>query len=209
MARRVSNVISQFSAASVDNQEKARPSVVVTYLNQEGAADSMAAYTANDISIVCGPKAPENFLTVQGALTYRSSLGFDISMIPPLSTIHHAELELTLNPSLSRYGSNGLDSVLRADFIYDTLSDGDLLISAYQGYRLPNTDRYRFPYLTSAVEYWARRGGKGTLIFRPATTSDERLEVDKLTFYDLQADSLLRPKIRIIYSSRNNLNCGK
>jgi hypothetical protein len=208
MSDELCNVICQFSAASIEDQAKTRPSVVLTYLNQEGASDSMSAYTANDISVVCGPKAPDNFLTVQGAITYRSNLSFDISSIPPLSTIHHAELEMTLNQATSRYGSKGLDSLVRADFIYDTLSDGDFLISAYQGYRLPNTDRYRFPYLTSAVEFWTRRGGKGTLIFRPATTTDERIEVEKLTFYDLKADSLLRPKLKIIYSTRN-INCGK
>ena len=121
-------------------------------------------------------------------------------MIPPLSAIHSAHFEMTLNKEKSLSGNYPIDSIIYAELFPTNRSfDLDTIIRSYDIKK--TDDKFILPSITSAVEYWNRNQGKGVLVLQPAGNSNALWELDKLNFYGPgETDSTKRPVLKIIYT---------
>ena len=74
----------------------------------------------------------------------------------------------------------------------------------FSGEKLPDSDKFIFTSITSAIETWNRGEGKGFLVFHSEGNQNELRELDKLVFYGINnaPDSSKMPTLTIIYSTR-------
>ncbi|MFH1051347.1 MAG: hypothetical protein V1779_10525 [bacterium] len=193
-----SMVIRQFSGLTNDTMNATEMTVI--YLDTAGFQDTLILQKAIDKPFYKVDNYDKNDFIIQGALSLRGLLYFDLSMIPAKSSIHSAQFELTLNRENVIKGNYPMDSTLLAELPSDTsLYDGDEFLRSY--YAELVGDKFFFSSITSAVETWNRGTGKGVLVFHPEGAQNERWEFDKLTFYGPnEQDSTKRPVLKIIYS---------
>ncbi|MBI5325793.1 MAG: hypothetical protein HZB41_11080 [Ignavibacteriae bacterium] len=181
---------------------RVHPYLRITYKSKPDSVDTLVLTSAIDASVTNSNKPDENTLTIQGGISSRFKLSFNVDSIPDEAAIHVAQLDLHFNKSASKYGNYNLDSTITArlysDSTYSTYFD------EYFGAN-DNLDRnvFRFPKITSAVQYWVTHGKKGELVFSSEGLNNEYREFDKLVFYGINdPDSTKRPALRIIYSTR-------
>ncbi|TAL70759.1 MAG: hypothetical protein EPN82_01305 [Bacteroidetes bacterium] len=203
-----SSVIRTLSAQAID-ELRIHPYLRITYRKKQDTLDTLILQSAIDASVTNSNPPDENTLTVQGGISSRFKLSFDISIIPDEAAIHVAELDLHINKSASQYGNYNLDSTIAASLYLDssyTSSFGNY----YGGNDSNNRELYKFPKITSAVQYWVTHGKKGVLVFSPEGFSNEYREFDKMVFYGMQTPDLTkRPAMRIIYSTRPKFGIKK
>jgi hypothetical protein len=200
-----SSVVRALSSLTLTDN-RSSPYISVTYrLN----TNHYTAILKSAIDASCTNANPPdvNTLTVQGGVSDRFSLSFDLSMIPDEAAIHAAEIEFTFDKSGSVAGNFDFDTTLDAKLYYDTTNLS--IFFEYLGYRLSDsTNIYKFPSITSAIQYFIRKGKKGTLTFMPGTFETEYRQLDKMKFYNIDAtDTTKRPVLRIIYSTRPKTKC--
>lgn len=194
-----SNVIRQFARLASDNENPV-PKISVIYTNETTQKDdTLTAYSADYKTVIKSPAPDTTYLTVQGSTSIRSQLNFDISFLEKSASIYKAQLELNYIPGSVKYGSMPIDTVLEAGFF---LSDSVWKNPNITYYASLYGEKYIFPKINSAIEYWLRRDGKGSLyLISPGVTEHTRL--DKMSFYGLEEkDPEKRPKLIIIYSKR-------
>jgi len=194
--------------------------LVVAYTNKENEVDTLKALTSLESSYTRAPFTQyEDRFMLQGGVSYRTMMYFDLSMLPPLAAVHKAELELVMDPELSRAGNILIDSatVISALTVYDTTDEEGLYVESYAG-KETSSNKFIFSSIVYSAEVWTREGGKGNLLLRygsgsstpSAATYEERLLLNRLVFYGPTiADSTLMPKLRIIYSTRPDSECNK
>lgn len=198
-----STVVRQFSLIGIGDLERASASIELVYKRTGSdhidTVDVPSAY-ANTFIESLAP-APEQRLVVQSGVLYRSHLFFDVSMIPPLATIHKAELVLPWDPTTSLFGTSGAPSTINAYFATDTTllsSDGGYAL----GTRRTDVNEYLFPNIGTAVERWMREGTNNGLILY-MNVSSELKELNRLVLYDVNhPDPAKRPRLVIIYSAK-------
>ncbi len=194
-----SNVIRQFARLASDDDNPV-PRISVIYTNDSTKKDdTLTAYSADYKTVIKSPAPDTTYLTVQGSTSVRSQLTFDLSFLDKSTSIYKAQLELNYIPSSVKYGSMPLDTVLEAGFF---LTDSVWKNPNITYYASLYGEKYIFPKINSAVEYWIRRDGKGSLyLISPGITEHTRL--DKMSFYGLEEkDPEKKPKLIIIYSKR-------
>ncbi len=200
-----SNVIRTLSAQTV-SENRTHPYISVTYkLNNNQYTSIMNS--AIDASCTNADPPETNSLTVQGGVSDRFNLTFDLSMIPDEAAIHAAEIEFTFDTTGSYAGNFGFDSTLDAKLFYDSTNQTNYI--EYYGFRLnPTSNIYQFPSITSAIQYFIRHGKKGKLTFMPGTFQTEYRQLDRMKFFNIDAaDTTKRPVLRIIYSTRPKIRC--
>lgn len=179
-----------------------RPSIEIVYKNKNNKSDTIWLLSANDLSVVKGKPAEESMITVQGVISYKSKLYFDVSILPPLAAVHHAELVLTLDESKSQWGNQGPDKVLQADLLSDTVITSSIA-RYFQGERTENTNKYVFKTIAAAVEIWNRRNGTGFLVLTPLGSDNIYRSIERMVFYGTsEPDSTKRPYLKVVYSQR-------
>ncbi len=200
-----SNVIRQFTAAGI-NPEDNKAKIEVIYLDTNNVEDTLWLPAEIDKSFYNDNDLDTNNFVIQGGISVRGLMYFDISMIPAFSSIHKAELTLTLNLDKSIRGNVGLDSTLYGQLPADTSDyDNDAnFIRTFSGEKLTDSDKFIFTSITSAIETWNRNNGKGFLVFHSEGSQNELRELDKLVFYGVNdaPDSSKMPTLNIIYSTR-------
>ena len=195
------SLIRSFAAEGI-NLENASPHLEILFINSVGEQDTLILESAIDKSLTCVKDVEEYPLRVQGNVSYRTELKFDLSVIPRLAAIHKADLRLTIDTARSAAGNMGLDSTLIALLLVDDVYDGDV-IAEYYGAKDEESNDILLPNLISAVEMWVRDDSKGSLFLKPGETNDEYYEMDRLVFFGLDdKDVNKRPYLRIIYSGR-------
>ncbi|MFN3782028.1 MAG: hypothetical protein ACK4SO_07620, partial [Candidatus Kapaibacteriota bacterium] len=111
------NSIHQISAQYVTESKVLHPKLVVNYKYLDGSDRIWYIHSAIDASVVDVPKFDTlRSLVVQSGYSYRVALGFDVSKLPPLSAIHYAQLELTIDLENTIYGSSGLDTIFSGGY---------------------------------------------------------------------------------------------
>lgn len=183
-----------------------RPQIEIAYLGNDNESHTITLQSANDLSVVSAPKPAENMITVQGAISYKSRLYFDVSMLPPLVSIHHAELVLSLDASKSEWGNSGADTTIQADLLSDTTLTSSVA-RQFQGERIFGTNKYVFKSIAAAIETWNRREGKGFLVLSPLGSENIYRSMERMVFYGTnESDTSLRPFLKIVYSQRPDFN---
>ncbi len=204
------NVIRQFWGNSGYDEDSTGYLPLLTFIYQEDDAeepDTVSITPAIDISYTDGDIPDENLLFIQGMISLRSDLWFDVSEIPPFSGIHSAILDLHYSPEFSIWGNLGPDSLAILSLAVDTLENKDIISRDYYGGMDTTMENvFRFPRLSSVVEIWNRSGGIGRLILR---TQDyyEFYRMNRSAFYTPDAeDPAKRPSLKIVYSTRPDFN---
>jgi hypothetical protein len=185
------------------------PYLEVIYNDSLGIRDTLTIREETDKSFYSVAPNNPNELVVQGGVSTRGIIRFDITQIPYRSAIHEAQLELTINKDKSFSGNYGLDTILlweqprdTSKYYYDALDVAKDRILQYD-YGKKIEDKYYFYYIAPALELINRNKGLGEIAIRNSSTQDEKRELDRLVFYGLDApDSTKRPVLKIIYSKR-------
>ncbi|MGA2298264.1 MAG: hypothetical protein ABSG15_12020, partial [FCB group bacterium] len=206
-----STVIRTISGQEIGDTARLHASIRVYYrnpiYNNQPYTDFIVS--TGDASMVNTSTAIDTHdLIIQGGVSYRNKMVFDLSMLPPLAAIHGAELDLTLNPAKSYAGNTSLDSIIYAVLLPSTEPyNSSKITGSYYGYRSSSTSNlYIFPNMISSIDYWTRYLNKGFLVFSAEGIINEYQELNRLVFYgNNEADSTKRPKLKIIYSTRPKL----
>jgi hypothetical protein len=201
-----SKVIRSFSANTLQDA-RVHPYIKVKYRRTADTLDTLIISSAIDASVTNSNKPDEKSLTIQGAVSSRFKINFDVSGIPDEAAVHIAELEMYFDKSNSVSGNYGFDTVLLARLYSDSTYTSYL--GDYYASRIDEkTGLYKFAAITSAIQYWITHGKKGELVFLPQGIDNEYREFDRMVFYGLnEPDSTKRPVLRIIYSTRPKTGC--
>lgn len=198
-----STVVRQFSTVGIGDLERASATIELVYKragsDQTDTVNVASAFVNTFVESLA--PVPEETLTVQGSVLYRSHLFFDVSMIPSLATIHRAELILTWNPEASMFGTTGPPESLNAYFATDSSlvsNDG----SYARATRRIDSKEYLFPNIGTAVERWLRGAPNYGLVLYMDVGSELR-KLDRLVFYGPDdPDPAKRPRLTIVYSAK-------
>lgn len=198
-----STVIRTFSSQTV-TEARVHPYIRITYKRTADTLDTLILTSAIDASITNSNPPDEKSLIVQGAVSSRFKLSFDVSRIPDESAIHVAQLDLYQDTSASIFGNLKHDGTLEARLYTDSTYSSYLYFYT-GGNDTSHPELYKFPTLTSAVQYWVSHGKKGELVFLPQGLENEYRKFDKMIFRGINdPDKAKRPALRIIYSTRPN-----
>ena len=198
-----STVINTFSSNTSTGVTSSK--IFVNYRDSKDSLNVLELVSGVDVSYLDVPKPDTNDIVIQDGANYWTEVFFDLSMIPKYAGIHKSQFEMYLKPSKCYQGNMPLDSVLEGDY-YST-STGTATFQ-YLAYRDSNTDKYVYPSFTSAIQYWNRTTGKGSIVLMPHSTANQARELERLVFYGLNApEKDKRPVLRVIYSV-NPVNYG-
>jgi len=201
------SLIRKFYAQQI-SESYSNPWLYLTF-RDKNYPDSILSMTMNssiESSFIYSPNPSQDDIVLQGGTTSRCTFTFDFSALPPNAGIHKAVLELVLDPTRCDIGNFNMDSIITAEIYDENDTEMSEALSIYYAERVRGTNIFRFPAVSSAVEYWNRIKGKMKFVIMPES-NDLYRELDKLTFYGLNnPDSTLIPKLRIIYSTRPLFN---
>ncbi len=146
----------------------------------------------------------DSSMYLQYGVSLRGLLSFDLSMIPKYASVISSELEITFDSTRSYYANYGTDTTFSAgDFTNIYIKKP---ITPYLALRKAGTDKYIFPSITSAIERWVRKDGKGTIQLIPqrnTSAATEYIYLDRSVFFGQDAKDIdKRPKLKVIYSRR-------
>lgn len=194
------NIIHQISAQFITESKVSHPRLNVYYAHPDGSYRIWKVYSAIDASVVDVPEIDTlNNFVIQSGFSYRVSLNFDVSKLPPFSAIHFAQLELTIDPKNTIYGNTGLDSVFTGGYFGKNPLDSVPEIS-FLGRRIG--DKVYFYKVSTPIELWLKESGKGELVLYSYYWNEVRT-LNRIAFYGFDApDPQKRPKLKIIYSKR-------
>lgn len=192
-----SNVVHRF-IGSAPNQ-MISTSIIVTYKNTgQDTVSYLNLLSGVDVTYLKTSNVDTNSIVVQNGLNYWTKIDFDLTMIPKFSGIHKAQFELTLDPSKSRNGNVPLDSVLEMGYFIDNQRVNGF---TYYGARESGSNKYIFSSITSIVQYHNKYGKTFTLELMPNSIFNQARELERLTFYGLNATEVeKRPQLKVIYS---------
>ncbi len=193
------NVVFSFGS---QNSATNKYSVIRAHYRGKNAKDTVSyMYSALDKVFFKKNIAIDGSIVVQNGANIWSKLQFDLSMIPPNAGIHKAQLDIVLDSANSYHGNNKLDTIIQA-LLFKEKNEEKTIFYDYTAAKDPESNLYRFPSLTSAVQKWNLEGGKGQLIITPYNMINLAYEMDKLVFFGPNhPDSSKRPVLKVIYST--------
>jgi len=200
MPKPSSSIVQQFFAQGFNSTQF--PEIKLVYKNPNNRRDTVIIKSALEKCFVEGTAPETDLMLVQGALSYRSRLYFDMSAIPAFAGIHKAELRLTVNNEFSFSGNFPKDSIVRLDYYSSHESElkNESPILYYAGRWQAGTNTFLVPSISSAISFWNRRNGKGSLSLRFDNPFSE-MRLNRIAFHSPNdPDPEKRPKLIIIYS---------
>lgn len=173
--------------------------VLTVVKDGNGKIDTFKVDVYEDTFVAAGP-LPNSLapFEVHSGLAHRGFLWFDVSAIPPHSTINNVQLELTLNRQTSQFYYRGVDSLLVQETV-DSVKR-EIISPGALGLR-KNGDVYSFTSipLIRAVQQWVSRTNLNYgLTIRSVS---EINDLDLYVLFDANADSLRRPRLIVTYST--------
>lgn len=193
-----SGVIRSFH--SLEEGSSNSPQLIVIMETANGL-DTLLGQSADDTWLVTGtPREDADRIVLQGAVSVRGKLFFDMSAIPSASIVNHAVLYLTTDPALSTGYYHGADSVL----VYESVdSTSNILNSSGLISRTDNAKPGVFitdgAALTRAVQNWVNRKGNYGLIL---LAMYENTDLDRMVLYGANAAADKRPRLVVTYTSQ-------
>lgn len=161
-------------ADSADNDTTFLRSAVANFVNTPLPADSAE-------------------LIVQGALVHRAAFKFTIDSLPPYSIILGSTFSVFVDEFASTIGTFGRDELFSLSF---TSSSGSNYAFVTRG---DASGLFTFPNITSVTQLIRMQGGSGTVFIEPENINKFR-RMNRLKLFDMQSDSLHRPRLDIIYA---------
>lgn len=182
-------------------------SIELVYEHKSNKLDTILLSTAYYSSFVNAKKVTDNNkIVIQGGVASRSRLEFDLSKIPPRSSIVKAQLELSIIDEESYCGNWSRDTTLTAG--NDSIQTVTYNVP-YAAVREKNSIKYVFPSISSAVQMWNLADGKGKLTIyanRNGNDYEEPNNLDRYVFYGTKtSDKTKRPRLTVFYTKRPNL----
>ncbi|MGH2567941.1 MAG: DNRLRE domain-containing protein [Bacteroidota bacterium] len=185
-------------ATSIASTESHRPHLVVRYTRTgttqvdtatvAGSTEAFGASTSNTSWL-----SDSTRIYVRNGLSYRGMIDFDIASLPAGTSIHKAVLEVTLDPTASRFNSYTSDSL----FAYFVTDDG--VVQTVSALSVPvivdGRKTYQFQVSTFA-QLWLRRNYPRRIAIAGYT---EEYSLDSFVLFG--APSPLKPKLIITYSA--------
>ncbi len=198
-----SNTIHRFNGLG-KSEDDDYTNIETVYVNQNGDTDTLNMTVAIEYSMINDNSPVEGSILIQGGLSLRTRLDFDVSALPDLSAIHKSELILHYDEEKSYWGSLGPDSVI-ALRLFDEIKPDDHTVAPILEWTadlISGTNQYKFESISSAVETWSRTPEKkGSVVLLSMPVEQEFRQADRMVFYGNDAENPdLRPKIKIIYS---------
>lgn len=214
------DAIMKLSASVPGDEDVPTSEIIVTYTIDGMAQATTETLTAiQDGTYLTRPNAEvqeqlDGSLFAQGGVIGRGRLMFDVSMIPPLSSINKAELILTRNGNLSDFGyfigdSTGSDiglnvpyGVATRTFLFDGVDTTGLTSGLFIDLleQIDDSDKFSADRLNALVELWVRGEENNGIILR---VENEVSQLNRWVFYGNDAaDASLRPVLRIHYTTR-------
>ncbi len=206
--------------------------IVVRYRRAQDSTENFLTISEDAQATITTCPLPRNpaahEIIVQGGVALRSSLNFDIRTIPPLSTIHQAELVLPIDIVRSLIGTRGLPQSVQLSFpTPDNRFAQDTTVRVTATGVLNTTTgtaRYIFtsgsntlPNMNALIQQLIKRGGQGQLLLHltpqivsnnggviQVFRSDEEQTFSRIVFRRLREsnDPAFRPRLTITYSLR-------
>lgn len=160
--------------------------------------DTISGYLTSDVSVVSGelPTLPAGEIAVQGGITVKSKLFFDIKNIPDNVVINNAQLILkqdTLNSVLSSSGAG----TIRIYGVVDSTTDS---LDYYTTVLMTKNDDIYTGSITPIVDRWVNDKDNQGIILTTGTQNDN-LEMIAIKGSDYSV-FLERPEIKVVYSKK-------
>ena len=173
---------------------------LVVVLNKPGvySNDTLTFSTTSDLSVISGniPQNQTENIFVQSSTELESRIQFDLSKVPPHAIINYAELELTIDTTISLFGSSYSDQ-LTAYYITDSTYIDSLSTSQVT---LNRSGTLYTGNITSYVQNWLSTKINEGIQIR-AGAYDTGLELWALKASNA-ADPSKRPRLKIIYTNK-------
>ncbi len=195
------NVIYSFQSQYITDLPNIKtPKLVVKYRHPDRDTAIWNIHSAIDFSVTKVPELTDsNLLVIQSGYSYRLRFSLDVSKIPMFSGIHYAQLELTIDPSRTLVGNQGLDTVFTGAYFASRSLD-TLPLVTFLGYKSGN--KVIFPKVSTPIEIWLKENQKGDIYLYSYYWNDVR-KLDRIAFFGLEEkDPNRKPKLKIIYSKR-------
>jgi hypothetical protein len=166
------------------------------YSKTEGDLDTALIPLAHYGTFLKAPGAAENELLVQNGTSYRPVIDFNLSAIEEFASIHSAKFTIYRKSEFITFPRRRLVLVEQAPNAAGNFND---ILASYGTLVDSAAGRYEFTGLGSRVEKWMRGDRKGRLYL---IMEGESETADRMTFFGMNADSTLRPRLEIVYSTR-------
>ncbi|MDX9759448.1 MAG: hypothetical protein RBU27_09830 [Bacteroidota bacterium] len=177
------------------------PPVLTIIMQTPNGLDTVVGEGMDNTYLIAGPKREdEGRIVLQGGISVRGTLRFDLSRIPPASVINHATLYLTKDPSLSTRYFRGADSVLvyeRIDSSTNILSSSGIITRLDNS--MPGVLIAEGTPLTRAVQNWVNGKGNYGLVLVPMY---EVSDIDRMALHGAAAAADKRPRLVVTYTSQ-------
>jgi hypothetical protein len=185
---------------------ESRPSLLIRYLGITSTTVDTAVLIAGLSRYVADVMddswaSDSTVIRVRNGIAYRAIVGFDVDWtrvpeLPPDAAIHNAILEVTLDPSQSRFNSHTRDSLIA---VY--VDEGGYVESYIRLSSPPTTVNGRTVYtigVTNFVQRWVIERSVSRIAISGFT---ENSTFDTFAFFGTAAaDSSVRPRMNVIYS---------
>lgn len=179
-----------------------RPELIVRYNKRDttGVIDSVVTRTIQDAFVANASPPPDSqFVYLQAGVADRGFFHFNVDSIPQSSNIMSAELTFTRNPSLSNRNELSQDSIV-VHYILDSTNPPRLASSPAPVVAKPGGQDSASVFsanISPIVQQWVTGNPNFGVALRAL---GEFTTVDKFALYGSEADSTLRPRLKILYS---------
>ena len=185
-----------FPAFGLSDTSYASLTVVI---QREGSyTDTVIGYLTADVSVISGdlPTLPTGEIAIQGGLTVRSKLFFDINDIPENVVINKAQLILTQDTLSSVTSESGAGSIA----VYSIVDSTTDSVDVYSAVLMTKQDNIFTGDITHFVDNWVNKKNNQGMILISGTQTDnlELLAIKGSNYSDL----LERPLIKVTYTSK-------
>jgi hypothetical protein len=183
------------------SSENSRPPELTVIFENDGRLDTLRGATIEDCYVATGPEiAAGPDITVHSGIAQRSRLFFDVSDIPDASIINYAKLYLHIDRSRSSAFFGGADSVL----VYQNYDSTQNLLQGSAVLTIvdendPDVLIAEGVAMTRALQAWVSGKGNHGLLLAPWSETNA---LERLTFFGAEADTTLRPRLVVTYTSK-------
>lgn len=194
----ISGVVRSFNA--LDANDLTIPRLIVIMETAFGL-DTLYGQTGDDTYLVSrDPQVISDRIILEGGVSSRGRLHFDMSAIPAASIINHAVLYLTMDAANSTEYYRGADTVL----VYESVDSTENILSSSglisrTDSEMPGVLIAEGAPLTRAVQNWVNHKGNNGLIL---VAMNENTDLDRIALYGATAAADKRPRLVVTYTSQ-------
>lgn len=190
------NTVYTFDAS----ESSRKPATIRVVVARDGLADTtLVPLQIEDTFIASGPAPAVTELAVHGGLSWRGTVAFDLSAIPPGCIVNAASLRLTIDPSRTRKNIRGIDSVR----VYELSDSATRSVGSEYTISTPDSGQRIIAKglaMTRIVQRWVNHPerNRGFVLVKVEEAGD----LDLLAFYGPGAAAELRPRLTVTFTRK-------